>query len=90
MVISLFALLNFLEFLILSPCFAVVCVPIGSYCGLLFFSFVGVAYCPLLEHYVDGHSFFDLYSAFVVALLRRFAARDLAEVLLLGALAIWS
>lgn len=50
------------------------------------FSIVGVALCPLLGYYVEKHSFFGVYSVFVVALPRRFAARDLVEVLVLGAL----
>lgn len=51
------------------------------------FPIVGVAHCPLLGYYIETHSFFGVYSVFVVALPRLFAARDLVEVLVLGALA---
>ena len=51
------------------------------------FPIVGVAHCPLLGYYIERHSFFGVYSVFVVDWPRLFAARDLVEVLVLGALA---
>lgn len=98
--VILSALLNFLEFrvsliLILSPCYAVMCLPItsvteqglGSFCGLLFIFFCKNSTLSPSWILCRQAFFFGFYSVFVVALLRRFTARDLAKELVLCALA---